>query len=71
MIEVCSETVATVWLIKVEAGQTVKPGDVIAVLESMKIEIPVEAPVAGVVVEVRVAEKTVVEDGDVIAVIAP
>jgi biotin carboxyl carrier protein len=39
------------------------------ILESMKMEIPVEAPVAGTVTTVNVQEGGVVQEGDVIAVI--
>ncbi|MGH7823247.1 MAG: biotin/lipoyl-containing protein [Candidatus Binatia bacterium] len=41
----------------------------LVILESMKMEIPVESPMAGIVRELRVAEGAVVKDGDVIAVI--
>ena len=39
------------------------------ILESMKMEIPVESPVAGTVAELRVGEGDVVQEGDVIAVV--
>jgi acetyl-CoA carboxylase biotin carboxyl carrier protein len=41
----------------------------LVILESMKMEIPVETPVGGVVSEVRVQEGGAVQEGDVIAVI--
>jgi acetyl-CoA carboxylase biotin carboxyl carrier protein len=47
----------------------VEPGDPLVILESMKMEIPVEAPAGGTVREVRVEEGGVVQEGDVIAVI--
>jgi acetyl-CoA carboxylase biotin carboxyl carrier protein len=47
----------------------VQAGDPLVILESMKMEIPVETPVAGRVTEVRVEEGSVVQEGDVIAVI--
>ena len=43
--------------------------DVLMVLESMKMEIPVTAPVAGTVREVKVKEQDVVKEGQVLAVI--
>jgi biotin carboxyl carrier protein len=49
------------------AGTKVEAGDPILILESMKMEIPVEAPRAGVVREVRVAEGATVQEGDVVA----
>ena len=68
-MDVQAEMVANVWRVLVSAGDTVGEGDVLVILESMKMEIPVEAPVAGTVSEVRVAEGAVVQEGDVIAVV--
>ena len=47
----------------------VEEEDVLLILESMKMEIPVEAPCAGRVAEIRVREGDSVEEGDVLAVI--
>jgi acetyl-CoA carboxylase biotin carboxyl carrier protein len=67
--EVLSEMVANVWKVVVSAGDPVDAGDPLVILESMKMEIPVEAPQGGTVREVRVVEGGVVQEGDVIAVI--
>jgi acetyl-CoA carboxylase biotin carboxyl carrier protein len=67
--EVHSEMVANVWRVVVRPGDAVSAGDPLVILESMKMEIPVGAPAAGTVTEVRVAEGGVVQEGDVIAVI--
>ena len=69
MVDVVAEIAANVWQVPVEVGQTVATGDTIAILESMKMEIPVEAPVGGPVAELRVAPDDQVNEGDVIAVI--
>ena len=69
MVEVVAEIAANVWQVPTEVGQSVVEGDTIAILESMKMEIPVESPVAGTVTEVRVQEGGVVQEGDVIAVV--
>ncbi len=69
MTEVRAEMVANVWKVVAEPGAEVQAGEVLVVLESMKMEIPVEAPVSGKVIEVRVKEGDVVQDGDVVAVI--
>lgn len=61
--------VANVWKVTVSDGQAVAEGDTIVILESMKTEIPVLAPHAGTVREVRVEEGAGVQEGDVIAVI--
>ena len=69
MAEVRAEITANVWQVRVEVGQTVEEGDELVVLESMKMEIPVLAPVGGTVAEVKVEPDTQVHEGDVIAVI--
>ena len=69
MPEVLAEMVANVWKVVVQAGDAVSEGDPLVILESMKMEIPVESPVAGTVKEVRVSEGGVVQEGDVIAVV--
>jgi biotin carboxyl carrier protein len=55
--------------VDVKAGDTVKEGDVICVLESMKMENPILAPVDGTVTEVNVSVDQVVKPGDTIAII--
>jgi biotin carboxyl carrier protein len=67
--EVLAEMVANVWKVLVAAGDDVAEGDTICILESMKMEIPVEATASGKVSEVNVSEGGVVQEGDVIAVI--
>ena len=69
MIEVRAEITANVWQVRVEAGQAVAAGDELVILESMKMEIPAESPVAGTVREVRVAPDDQVQEGDVVALI--
>ena len=69
MHEAKAEIVANVWKLVAAPGDEVGAGDVIAVLETMKMEIPVIAPVSGSVTEVRVTEGQIVQEGDVIAVI--
>ncbi|MDC3409489.1 acetyl-CoA carboxylase biotin carboxyl carrier protein subunit [bacterium] len=64
-----SEVTGNVWKVLLEAGATVEAGDVIIILESMKMEIPVEATVAGTLVEVLVAPEKQVEEDQVLAVI--
>ena len=70
MTDVRSEIAANVWKVTVEVGQAVAAGATLAILESMKMEIPVEAPHAGTVTDVRVAPDDRVAEGDVIAVLS-
>ena len=69
MAEVIAEMVANVWKVVVSPGDQVAEGDALVILESMKMEIPVETPVAGTVAEVLVEEGGIVQEGDVIAVV--
>ena len=67
--EVLAEMVANVWKVLVSSGDTVAEGDNICILESMKMEIPVEATASGTISELNVTEGGTVQEGDVIAVI--
>jgi len=67
--EVRAEITANVWQVRVEQGQKVEVGDELVILESMKMEIPVVAPVAGTVTKVAVQESTQIQEGDLVAVI--
>ena len=68
-VEVHAEMAASVWRVRVAAGDTVAQGDVLVVLESMKMEIPVEAPSGGIVSVVAVGEGDSVDEGDILAVL--
>ena len=67
--EVIAEMVANVWKVLVAEGDEIGEGETICILESMKMEIPVESPSAGTISAVKVAEGETVQEGDVIAVI--
>ncbi len=67
--EVRSEMVANVWKVEVALGDRLEEGDTIAILESMKMEIPVLAEVAGSVKQLEVREGDSVQEGDLIAVV--
>ena len=67
--EVKAELVGNVWKVEAKAGDRVEEDDILVILESMKMEIPVVAPVAGTVREVLVKEQDVVKEGQVLAVI--
>ena len=59
----------TVWKIEVKVGDAVKEGDTVVILESMKMEMPVEAPANGTVKEIMTSEGAAVEEGAVLMVL--
>ena len=64
-----SHIAGNLWQVQVEAGSTVKAGDVLVILESMKMEIPLTAPRDGVVREVRVQPGSPVRAGQRVVVL--
>ncbi len=66
-MDVKSEIAGKVWKIEAPAGSGVEEDDPIIILESMKMEIPVNAPADGTVLEILVAEEDLVEEGQVVA----
>jgi biotin carboxyl carrier protein len=68
--EIVAEMVASVWKIVAEPGAAVAAGDIVVILESMKMEIPVLAEHPGTLTELRVREGDVVQEGDILAVMA-
>ncbi len=63
MKSIKSPMAGTVWKIVKAVGDTVDYGDTVAILESMKMEIPVEADSAGTITKILVAEGDVVDEG--------
>jgi len=55
--------------VNVKPGDEVKEGDTLCLLESMKMENPILAPVDGTVTEIKVAVEQVVKPGEIIAII--
>lgn len=68
MKEITSSMAGTVLNVLVEAGQEVNAGQEVLMLESMKMEIPVESEAAGKVAEVKVSIGDFVNEGDVLIV---
>ncbi|SEK10540.1 urea carboxylase [Paraburkholderia diazotrophica] len=68
-IAVDSEIAGNLWQVRVEPGATVEAGDVLLIIESMKMEISVIAPCAGTVGEVHVAPGSPVRAGQRVVVI--
>jgi acetyl-CoA carboxylase biotin carboxyl carrier protein len=68
-IRVKSEIAGSVWKLLKSPGEAVAEEESLLLLESMKMEIPVAAPRAGTLLEMRFAEGEAVAEGDVVAVI--
>ena len=68
-MDVEAHITGTVWKIEVAVGDDVAEGDTVAILESMKMEIPVEAEDEGKVSEIRCEEGQSVNEGDVLVVL--
>ena len=66
-VKVTSPMPGTILAIKVAAGQSVKKGDVICVLEAMKMENDIPAPQDGVIASIDVQKGASVNAGDVLA----
>ena len=69
MTEVKAELVGNVWKVVAKPGDSVEEDDILVLLESMKMEIPVTAPRAGTVKEILVKETDVVKEGQVLAIL--
>ncbi len=67
--EVKAEVTGSVWKIEARTGSRVEAGATIMILESMKMEIPVLAEDAGMLIELKVAEGESVSEGQVVAVL--
>ena len=69
MLEAKSEVSGSVWKIEVTAGQRVEEGDILMLIESMKMEIPVVAEAGGIVVKLLVAETEAIVEGQAVAML--
>lgn len=67
--DVESEVTGTVWKIETKIGDSVSEGDVLMIIESMKMEIPVLATEDGAIVEFAVEEGEPVSEGQVVVVL--
>lgn len=66
MVEVQAEMAGSVWKVEVKENDAVKQGDILMILESMKMEIPIEAPGDGIVKAIEKGEGDFVQEGDVL-----
>ena len=55
--------------VNVKVGDEVKEGDTLCMIESMKMENPILAPVSGIILEINLSSEQVVQTGDLVAII--
>jgi acetyl-CoA carboxylase biotin carboxyl carrier protein len=67
--DVKAHITGTVWKIEVKPGAQVNEGDTVIILESMKMEMPVEAPCSGTIGEIKIKEGEPVNEDQVLATI--
>lgn len=65
--DVEAEVAGKVWKIEKQVGEPVETGELLLIIESMKMEIPVPAPAGGVLLELRVQEGDSVSEGKLLA----
>ena len=68
--DVCAHITGTVWKIEVNVGEVVTEGQTCVILESMKMEMPVEAPAGGTVSKIACKEGEAVSEGQVLVTLA-
>ena len=69
MPDIEAHITGTVWKIEVGVGDEIEEGDTVVILESMKMEMPVEAEDDGKVAEIKCEEGQSVQEGDVLVVL--
>ena len=67
--EVVAHITGTVWEVRVGVGESVSEGQTLVVIESMKMEMPVESPAGGKVSSIAVTQGQAVEEGEVLLTI--
>lgn len=69
-VDINAPITGTVWKVQVAVGDSVNEGQTVVILESMKMEMPVESPAAGKVAEIAVSEGQPIDDGDLLVRLA-
>lgn len=69
MTQITASMAGNMWKILVQVGDAVAEEQEVAILESMKMEIPIESDFEGTVTEIRIKEGDFVNEGDVIVVL--
>ena len=66
-MQIKSEIAGSVWKIIAQEGTELAADDVIVILESMKMEIPITAPKAGICENLHVSESEMIGEGQLVA----
>jgi acetyl-CoA carboxylase biotin carboxyl carrier protein len=66
-MDIKAHITGTIWKIEVGVGDAVEEDDVVIILESMKMEMPIEAPADGNITEILTKEGDAVQEGQVLA----
>ena len=69
VVNVKSEIAGNVWKIQAKPGDKIELEGEIMILESMKMEIPVLSPKAGIIKEIRVSEGEAIGEGQLVAIL--
>ncbi len=69
MTDILANMAGTIFKVLVKVDDKVEPGQDVIVLESMKMEIPIQAEIAGTVTEIKVEEGEFVNEGGVLVVL--
>jgi acetyl-CoA carboxylase biotin carboxyl carrier protein len=69
MAQIQAHITGIVWKLECSVGDEVEEGDVVAVLESMKMEMPLEAEDSGRVVRILCEEGQAVKEGDTLVIL--
>lgn len=67
--EIKAHITGTIWKIPVKDGEEIEEGDTLVIIESMKMEMPIEADDDGKVIEIKAAEGQAVNEGDVLMIV--
>ncbi|WP_341911853.1 acetyl-CoA carboxylase biotin carboxyl carrier protein subunit [Ferrovibrio terrae] len=67
VLDIKADVTGKVWKLEAALGASLAAGDIVMILESMKMEIPVEAPKAGRLATLTVAEGDSIKEGQVLA----
>lgn len=68
---VTAQITGTIWKIPAQVGAVVTETDTVVIMESMKMEMPLEAGADGTVLEIRVQEGAPVNEGQILVIIQP